>query len=125
MKPFCPKILLSFGMEHKKGIANRTPWYFCLHHGFYKFLSIFGPFFLLCGLVSHIFTIFVRDSEVCLERCDSYGNFGYLKKKKKKIILREFSKRTHCPPIVTLFLLLFVSQIHIAPYSDVCLLLFS
>ena len=33
---------------------------------FYKLLSIF--------------TMFFRDTELCLERCDSYGGFGYLTK---------------------------------------------
>ena len=55
--------------------------------------------------------------EVCLERCDSYGHFGYLKKS-KKIILREFCKRLHCPAIGTLTLLLFIqwcnAMVHLA-----------
>jgi hypothetical protein len=46
-------------------------------------------------------------SEVYQERCDSYGNFGF-KKKSNNLILREFCKRTHCPSIVTLVLLLFI-----------------
>ena len=44
-----------------------------------QFFVHFGAFFLLCSLVSIIFTIIVMGSEVCLERCDSYGNFGFLK----------------------------------------------
>ena len=47
-------------------------------------------------------------SEVCLERCDSYGNFGF-KKKSNDIILREFCEITHCPPSVTMALLLSIS----------------
>ena len=35
---------------------------------------------LLCDLVSNIFTTFFSGSEVCLDRCDSYNNFGYLEK---------------------------------------------
>ena len=69
----------------------------------------FGAFLLLCGLVSIYFTIFFMGSEVCLERCNFYGNLG-LKKKSNNFILREFCKRTHCPPIVTLALLLFLSK---------------
>ena len=45
--------------------------------------------------------------EVRLVRCDSYGNFGYLKKT-NIFILREICKRTHCPHIRTLALLLFI-----------------
>ena len=69
----------------------------------------FGAFVLLWDLVSIIFTIFFMGSEVYLERCDSYDNFD-LKQKFKKIIFREFCKRIHCPPIVTLALLLFLTQ---------------
>ena len=36
--------VLSFGMEHKKGIENRTAVYFCLHHEFDKMLFIFWHF---------------------------------------------------------------------------------
>ena len=52
--------------------------------------------------------MFFRDSEVCLERCDSYGDFGYLTKKSNIFILREICKRTLCPSVVTLALLLFL-----------------
>ena len=44
---------------------------------FYKKFIHFWAFFLLCNLVSNNFTIFFRGSEVCLERRDSYGNFGF------------------------------------------------
>ena len=73
----------------------------------------FGAFLLLCGLFSIIFQKNVMGSEVCLERCDSYGDFGFKKRKKNIFILREFCKRTHCPPIVTLALLLFVTTTNI------------
>ena len=46
-----------------------------------QFFINFKSFLLLCGLVSNFFTIFFMGSEVCLERCDSYGNFGYFEKK--------------------------------------------
>ena len=68
----------------------------------------FGAFLLLCGLVSIILTNIFMGSEVGLERCDSYGNFGYLKTS-KMIILREFCEGTHCPAIGTLALLLFLT----------------
>ena len=32
-------------------------------------------------IFSKFFTIFFMGSEVCLERCDSYSNFGYFEKK--------------------------------------------
>ena len=75
---------------------------------FSKFFINFQPFLLLCGLVSNVFTIFFMGSEVCLERCDSYGNFGYLEKKSNIFILGEFCKRTQCPSIETLALLFFL-----------------
>ena len=75
----------------------------------FTYFSHFGDFLLLCDLVSIIFTKIFMGSEVCLERCDSYGNFGF-KKKSNNFILREFCKRTHCPPIVTLALLLFLCK---------------
>ena len=65
-------------MEHKKAIKKLTPVYFCLHHDFKIFVH-FGAFLLLCGLVSDIFTILSRGSELCVDICDSYSNFGYLK----------------------------------------------
>ena len=77
--------------------------------GFKKIIN-FWSFLLFCNTVPNIFTISFRGSEVCLERCDSQGNFDYLEKKQKKIILREFSKRTHCPAIGTLALLLFIAK---------------
>ena len=71
----------------------------------------FCPFFgilLLCGLFSNIFTMFFRDSEVCLEIYDSYGDFGYLTKNQNIFFEEEFLKRTHCPSIITLAQLLFL-----------------
>ena len=73
-----------------------------------KIVIHFWAFLLLCGLVSNMFTMFFRDSEVCLEGCNSYGDFGYLIKKSKNFILRKICKRTGCPSIVTLALLLFI-----------------
>ena len=45
-----------------------------------------------CGLVSNIFTMFIRDSEVCLERYDSYGDFGYLTKNQAFLFEENFVK---------------------------------
>ena len=85
----------------------------------------FWSFLLLCGLVSTIFTMFFRDSEVCLEIYDWYGDFGYLTKKINIFIWREICKRTHCPPIVTLALLLFLhGWTHMIP-SNLYYILFS
>ena len=39
--------VLSFRMEHKKSIENRTAVYFCLHHEFYKKKMHFRAFLLL------------------------------------------------------------------------------
>ena len=47
---------------------------------FLQILIDFWAFLLLYSLVSNIFTTFFRDSEVCIERCNSYCNFGYLEK---------------------------------------------
>ena len=44
----------------------------------------FWAFWLLCGLVSNISKMFLRDSEVFLERCDSYSVFFLLFNKKIK-----------------------------------------
>ena len=69
--------VLGSKMEHKKSIENRTAVYFCLHHEFYQICIHCWAYLLLCGLVTNISTMFFRDSEVCLERCDSYSNFGF------------------------------------------------
>ena len=104
--------MLSSRMKHKKAIENRTLVYFCLQHEFKKKMH-FGAYLLLCGIVSRIFTIFFRGLEVCMAICDSYINLA-IKKINKDIILREIFKRTYCPPIGTLALLLFlITLIHI------------
>ena len=69
----------------------------------------FWAFLLFCGLVSNIFTFIFRDLEVCLERCDLYGDFGYLNES-NIFIMRELCKITHCPFIGTLALLLLVAS---------------
>ena len=79
-------------MEQKQAIENRTAVYFCLHNQFYKKKSIFWAFLLLCSLVSYMFTMFFRDSEVCLERCDSYDDFGYKPKNLTFLIEEKFVK---------------------------------
>ena len=57
---------------------------------FYQLLGIL----LICDLVSHILTIYLRGSEVCLKICDLYSNFGYLKKIKKIYLKRNLYKNT-------------------------------
>ena len=52
-------------MEHKKDIENQTAVYFCLQHELKKIIH-FLAFLLLCDLVSNIFTMFFRDSEVTI-----------------------------------------------------------
>ena len=69
----------------------------------------FWTFLLLCGLVCNIFTMFFRDLEVCLEKCDSYGDFCYLTKNQTFNFEEKFvNKKIHCPSFVTLTLLLFI-----------------
>ena len=67
--------MLSSRMEHKKKLLKHKQQ--CTFVYIINFLNCyrFWGFLLLCGLVSNIFTIFFRGSEVCLVRCDSYGNF--------------------------------------------------
>jgi hypothetical protein len=84
--------VLSSRMEPKKAIENRTAVYFCLHQEYYHLLSIFWEFLLLCSLVSNIFTMFFSDSEVCLERYNSYGDFGYLIKNQTFLFEEKFVK---------------------------------
>jgi hypothetical protein len=52
----------------------------------------FWAFLLLCGIVSNNFTMFFMDSEVCLERYDSYGDFGYLTKNQTFLFEEKFVK---------------------------------
>ena len=78
-------------MEHKKAFENRISVYFCLHHEFYKLLSIFGHFSTLQYSLEYFYNVF-RDSEVCLERCDSYGDFGYLTKNQTFVFEEKFVK---------------------------------
>ena len=73
------------------------------------FLVQFGTFWMLYSLVSYVFTILSKESAVRLERCYSYGDFGFFFFKNLNIfILREISKRRQCPRIDTLALLLFL-----------------
>ena len=95
--------VLSFRMQHKKAIENRTTVYFCLHHELKKNVVHFGSFLLLCSLVSNLFKQNFWGSEVGLERCDSYCNFFFF-------LIKPFCTRTHCPPIITLALLLFLPE---------------
>ena len=59
-----------------------------------QFFVNFWAFLLLCGLVSNMLTTFFRGLEVCLERCDPYGNFGYLEKNQTFYSRRIFLKNT-------------------------------
>ena len=100
--------VLSSRMEQKKAIENRTPVYFFLLHKFFNFLSIFGHFCCLAAQFQ-IFLQFVSG----VKKYD-WSNvihtvvLAYLQKKSNIYILREICKRTHCPPIGTLALLLFI-----------------
>ena len=95
--------VLTFRMEHKKAIENRTTVYFCLHYELLKNLSILGHFccfrdkFLIC--LQYFPGVQYVQKDVI---------HTVILKKSNIFILREFCKRTHCPLIVTLALLLFV-----------------
>ena len=72
------------------------------------FLKIhFGAFLLLYGLVSNIFTFFFSWVQKYVWK-DVIHMVVWLFKKIKQLYLREFCKRTHCPPSVILALLLFI-----------------
>ena len=89
MKKVGTKLFWKCGLRISKKILNLAinwPW---KKKVIYNFLSFFGHF---CGLVSYIFTIFFMGSEVCLERCDSYGNFGYLEKNQTFLFHENFVK---------------------------------
>ena len=53
---------------------------------FYPFLGIFAALRPSFKYFNHFF----RGSEVCLERCDSYNNFGYLKEYQTFLFLQKF-----------------------------------
>ena len=107
--------MLSSMMEHKKAIEKRTPVYFCQHHEFYKFLSILGHF---CCFAAYFLLFFKKISWVQKYAWKDVIHTVILalrKEEKNIFILREFCKRTHCPPIVTLALLLFVGPVDNRP----------
>ena len=65
-------------IEHKKLLKTEHQCTFIYIMNFTIFFNIhFGAFLLLYDLVSIIFTIVFIGSEVCLKRCDSYGNFDF------------------------------------------------
>ena len=98
--------MLSFRMEYKKAIENRTPVYFCLYHEFYKF---FCPFWGIFAAQFLIFLQFFSGVQKCVWKDVIQPVIVAIKKKTSNIfILREFCKITHCLPIVTLALLLFL-----------------
>ena len=82
MAPFFMFYALGSGKEHKKYIKTEHQ---CSFVWVLLILIPFWAFLLLCGQVVNIFTMFFRDSEVCLEKCDSYGDFGYLTKNQKNL----------------------------------------
>ena len=85
-KEFCPKIFFYVFCAKLQDGTPTSYWkpntsVLLYASWILNFFFHFWAFLLLCSLVSHIFTNFFRGSALCLERCDSYGNFGYLKKK--------------------------------------------
>ena len=79
-------------MEYKKLLKTKQQCTFVYIMNL-QFFIYFWAFFRLCGLVYHIFTMFFRDSEVCLERSDSYGDFGYLTKNQTFLFEEKFVKK--------------------------------
>ena len=73
------------------------------------FFEHFGAFLLLCCLFSHILTFFSGVQKYFLK--DVINTVILSIKKKNMLILRELWKRTHCPPIVTLALLIFIPSV--------------
>ena len=104
-KQFCPNIFYVFCARLQNGtqktywkpnssVILSTSWILQIFVNFWAFL-------LLCGLVSNIFTMFFRDSEVCMEGYDSKGDFGYLTKNLKYYWKRNLLKNTlsfYCNP---------------------------
>ena len=109
-KQFCPKIclfsVLNFRMEPKKLLKTEHQCAFVYIMNFTNFRPFWGFFAALRPSLSYFYNFF-RGSEVCLERCDSHGNFGFFFNK-FFLLLENFVKRTHCPHIVTMALLLFI-----------------
>ena len=68
----------------------------------------FGAFLLLCGLISITFCYFFHEFRSMSGKMWFIWWF-WLFLLSKYLILREFCKRTHCCPIVTLALLLFLT----------------
>ena len=85
--------LLSFRMEHQKSYWKRNTSVLLSASLILPFFVNFWAILLRCGLGSSILSIFFRGVEVCLERCDSYGNFGL--KKSNIIIFRRIKKKEH------------------------------
>ena len=91
--------VLSLRMEDKQAIEIE-------HQCSFKIFVNFWAFLLLPSPISHIFTIFSGVQKYVLKHViQLFGLF----KKKHFFFLRDFYKRTNCPPIVTLALLLFVA----------------
>ena len=84
--------MLGSRIEHKQAIENQTAVYFVHIMNFTIFFIHFLPFLLLFGLVANIFKMLFRESEVCLDRCDSYGDFGYLTENQIFLFEEKFIK---------------------------------
>ena len=100
--------VLGSRMEHKKAIENQTAVYFCLYHEFNHFLSVFGHFccfgvlfliFLQCfsGIQKQAWKDVIHTVILAIYQKNQIKNF------EEKFV----KKKTHCPSIVTLALLLF------------------
>ena len=83
--------VLDTRMEQKKLLKTEQQCTFVYIMNFTNCNPFLG-ILLLCSLVSNSFAMFFRDSEVCLERCDSYSDFGSLTKNLKKLFKDKFVK---------------------------------
>ena len=92
---FCP-----YSLHQNRGKTNKENhrilnlfWFNFVYIMFFFlmfFLLQFSAFLLLCNLVFDIFQKNSRGSEVCLARCDSYGNFAYLNKNQAIFFNKKF-----------------------------------
>ena len=119
-KQFCLNFFFVFSikisrMGQKKVIENRTAVYLkCVYNFFFDFLA----FLLLWGLISKKFTIFFRGSSIRLARCDSYWYLVFFFKILSFFI--QICKMRHCPPSVTLALLLFIGTLYFRLQLKIC-----
>ena len=113
-KKFCLNFFLCFLWKspewNKNFFENQTAVYFCLHHEFYNFLLIFGHFCCFAAKFL-IFSQFFSGVQQYVWQGVTHTDIFFSSFKIFNIfILREIWKKIHCPPSVTLALLLFLNS---------------